>query len=122
MPRVSPRQRIDLNVYDAFSPRDLLGRDGRLFDASHNANKGIVVSNSGGVFSLDNTSVIQTWYARTNMTLALGGIAKEWDAWTHATTVTLIVGVYQRRQRPLVELLGPRVYGSACGNNAERDR
>ena len=131
------RERINATFYDAFSPKDMW--DGgaknpsiRLFG---NRNIGqFVLTNMlvGGQIACDQTFVIVTWYARTNITdvcqfqsgapyrsdptLPSMDLIRAWDAWAHSTTVELAFGTRPVAMRPLAELLGPRMFGSACGN------
>lgn len=138
MPRLYGfRERIDSTLYDAFSPRELW--DGgasnprlRMF-GNKNVGQSILTNlQAGGRLVQDQTYVILTWYARTNVTdvcrfqagapyrgepaLPSMDLIRAWDAWAHATTADLVIGTRPMITRPLAELLGPRMFGSACGN------
>jgi hypothetical protein len=91
---------------------------------------------SGGQLCCDQTFEVSTWYARTNLTDVCrfqgsapydipppsADLIRAWDAWSHGTTAELVIGSKPMRTRPLAELLGPRMFGSACGNpGAEMD-
>ncbi len=85
----------------------------------------------GGRLGLEQSLVVVGWYARTNLSevaIPVGhpyrgampapdvGLVRAWNAWAHATTVEFSIGTRPCLTAPLIELLGPRVYGSSCGN------
>lgn len=132
------REQIDTTLYDAFSPKDMLGHELagaspvlRLFGNANVGNPALSNLQQGNQLGSDDAFVIFTWYARTNVTevgrFQAGAAHREvsprmdviraWDAWAHATTADLVIGCAPVRTRPLAELLGPRAFGSACGNH-----
>jgi hypothetical protein len=129
------RERIDATVYDAFSPKEMLNVSAtrnpeiRIFGNRNIGNAVLTNLQQGGQLAGDQTYVITTWYARTNVSdvcIRTGGsrptdLIRAWDAWVNATTVNLVVGTMPIMTRPLVELMGPRMFGSACGNSARSD-
>lgn len=138
MPRIPGyRERLDSTLYDAFSPKELW--DGganhpalQLFGKKNVGQSMLTNLQVGGQLACDQTFVIVTWYARTNVTdvcrFQAGApyrgdpappsmdLIRAWDAWAHATTAELVIGCKPMRTRPLAELLGPRMFGNACGN------
>jgi hypothetical protein len=137
MPRLlGYRERIDSTLYDAFSPKEMW--DGgakspslRLFGNKNIGQSALTNMVVAGQLASDQTFVIMTWYARTNVTdvchFQSGApyrgapapsmdLIRAWDAWVHATTVNLVIGCSPIATRPLSELMGPRMFGSACGN------
>jgi len=109
----------------------------RLFDNRNVGNAALTNLQQGGQLEYDQTYVILTWYARTNVTdvcrfqsgapyrgdaLPSMDVIRAWDAWAHATTAELVIGCKPMATRPLAELLGSRMFGNACGNpGPERD-
>jgi hypothetical protein len=137
MPRLlGYKERIDATLYDAFSPRDMLGGgprvvDGKvapyisLFGNRNIGNAALTNLQIAGQFPADKTFLIVEWYARTNVTdvcrLASGSpyrlppptnepLLRAWDAWVNATTVELWIGSRPVTARPLVELCGARMF------------
>lgn len=104
-------RREPLNLYDAFSPRDLLPEAAnpphyrRIFG---NRNVGLPhLTNilSAGQVPRDETFAIGNWYARTNITSDAPAFKRAWDALTHVTICRLVVGCSPVRELPLFYLL-----------------
>jgi hypothetical protein len=135
MPRLHGfRERIDTTVYDAFSPKELLGQrpEIRLFGNKNIGQSGLTNLQCAGQMAADQAFSVLTWYARTNLTdvcrFQIGApyrgetvpppmdLIRAWDAWVNISTATLTVGSRPMQTRPLSELLGPRQFGNCCGN------
>jgi len=113
----SDLDRVNLNVYDAFSPRDCLdGRPVRLF-GNRNIGVGRMTNMmTGGVLPSDSSALVTNWYARTNLPEDLPAYAE----WANAVTVRLVVGLKVMSERPLAELVQPR-RESGFGGAVEED-
>lgn len=140
MPRVvGYREQINMNVWDAFSPRDFAGdtpewREVRLFGNRNIGHEHLTNMVVAGQVAGDQTMIIMNWYARTNVMDALdvedrSPLARAWHAFRHATLVTMVVGCAPIAQRPLADLIGPRHQGfggngdppeTSASENAER--
>jgi hypothetical protein len=117
------RQRSYFNTWDAFNLREFRERraelkargiedDGTDLPIYGNKNVGTPhltnLASAGGVGGMpDATKFIRNWYARTNIGLGLSTDAAmtAWLAWTHATTVTMIMGCMPVAQLSLSDLL-----------------
>jgi hypothetical protein len=95
------RERLPLNIYDSFPPRD---GEIRLFG---NTNIGQITRTNllvaGLAVATDQEAVIKNWYARTNITP--DAFQQAWRAWTEATLVTFVLGMSPITQLPLADLL-----------------
>lgn len=108
----------NMNLWDAFSPRELEDRQSSMLETRLFGNRNIgkpEMTNTvvAGQMSGDMTGFVMNWYARTNVMDALdvedrSPLARAWHAFRHATLVTLLVGIRPVAQRPLADLMGPR--------------
>ncbi|MGC2778805.1 MAG: hypothetical protein WA418_24565 [Bradyrhizobium sp.] len=78
-----------------------------IFTVRNVGNGFLTNSQIGGQTPGDQTYVLTNWYARTNIS---GDTSRKraWDAWTHTTTVTLVIGTCPLHQLPLSDLLARR--------------
>ena len=125
------REIIPLNIYDAFSPRSLAPAHGvrpglrplpeqlRLFGNANIGNPALTNIQIGAYFFRDQTSFIRNWYGRSNISAMRDPeFLRAWDAWTHVTTMSLVVGSMPVHQLPLSDLLR-RTEGQLTGQRPE---
>lgn len=60
---------------------------------------------TSGILANDQLGLIGNWYARTNIASDNPAVRRAWDAWTHITTVTMVMGCWPMMQLPLAGLL-----------------
>ncbi len=101
------RERIPMNLYDAFQPRDLAqSQCGKLFSSVQNIGNWLHTNMQvPGALAADHTASVLNWYARTNLAIT-PEFEASWNAWTHATIVTLVLGNMSIHSLPLSDLLG----------------
>jgi hypothetical protein len=134
MPRLfGYRERADTDLWDSFNPKEFLDDTGSHPRVWLFGNRNIGITSRcnlqiAGQLSLDQTLVILSWYARTNLSEEPHSpdFSRAWHAWINATNAELVVGRRPVRQVPLVNLLGPREFGNLCGartrdNNHDSD-
>ena len=125
------REIIPLNIYDAFSPRSLAPAHGvrpglrplpeqlRLFGNANIGNPALTNIQIAAYFSRDQTAIIRNWYGRSNISAMRDPeFLRAWDAWTHVTTMSLVVGSMPVHQLPLSDLLR-RTEGQLTGQRPE---
>jgi hypothetical protein len=108
-------ERNHFNVYNAFRPRDLplTMFDGGMGWVSQPPAPEHWQSMSGYAPS-DSTTLIVNWWARSNcdpetrLVASDEKITRAWNAWSHVTTVTMVLGMMPVWQRPLAALLDPQ--------------
>ena len=108
MPRLhSISERIQMNLYDAFRPRNLAqSQCGKLFSSVQNIGNWLHTNMQvSGALAADHTASVLNWYARTNLAIT-PEFEASWNAWTHATIVTLVLGNMSIHSLPLADLLG----------------
>jgi hypothetical protein len=133
-------ERINMNVWDAFSPRDLqertdpptkswptIGPEISLFGSRNIGHHHLTNLCVAGQMASDQTMVIMNWYARTNVMDALdvedrSPLARAWHAFRHGTMVTLAIGSRPVAQRPLADLMGRRYMFGGDGDRVELSR
>lgn len=120
MPRLqgATTQRSNLDIWDSFTPADL-SRE-RCTRALFTATDGRCVIEANFVKRTNHHTVLRTWYARTDISLDQDDLRRAFEAWTHSTVVTLIVGQRIVLERPLSDLFRLDAPGFA-GNRASAD-
>lgn len=129
------RERLPFNTYDAFSPREFQERATEVgfehwFSThlpiwGHKNIGNIQFSNlqvAGSLVASDQTAYIQNWYARSNFVDVMSSdVLKAWNAFTHVTTVSMVMGCTPVAQLQLADLLH-RKQGdlAALGERCER--
>ena len=125
------RETLPLNIYDAFSPRSLAPAHGvrpglrpfpkqlRLFGNANIGNPALTNIQIAACFPRDQTAIIRNWYGRSNISAMRDPeFLRAWDAWTHVTTMSLVVGSMPVHQLPLSDLLR-RTEGQLTGQRPE---
>jgi len=100
-------KRLNLNLWDSFSPILLADGPVELFGARNIGHMHLTDMQVPNLLPFDTSAQITSWYARTNVIEMTERVAKAWHAWKHMTTVTLLVGDWPVLYRPLADILGP---------------
>ena len=104
--------RVNLNIYDAFSPAPTPAGAAsrvRLFGGANLGDHRKTNAFVAGTLSADQSALITDWHARTNLALeADAQLHQAFHAWASVTTVTLVIGTRLMAVAPLSILLGER--------------
>lgn len=124
MPRLQYyRESISSNLWDSFGPQHMADTgEVSLFGDANLGNLTRTSMVNANQLASDQSYTITRWCARSNIPARLSGDAVgAWDAFTHATTLTLVVGTSAYLQGSLAELLAPSIIGGLQGPSERGD-